>query len=309
MKSKLLYQLLFCLIYAINYAQPTLQPNDVQTNLTSTLYTKEAEGFVPGGSGPNQTWDFSGFQFTINATFNSVPVATGIQHTTFPESNNCYKFSPSAFNINFYYYMKVSNSEMDQLGIASDDDVYINYNGNTRKMLQFPYTYNTTYTDSYQELEDDAPTNMTVTYDAYGTLILPFGTFTNVIRQKIEENGVTNYKWINTNPFYYIVETYFETDLITITKATSVLAVDQSSINTFTLAPNPTNGEFKINSSNFTNDHFSIMIYDSTGRLVLKKEVSSDSEIAITDCAAGLYYAKILDENNNLLCSKKIIKY
>lgn len=314
MLKKYHYAILWCSMPLFSAAQPSLSASDIHTVFTSILYNTPSNSFSPGNSGPNQTWDYSNLSLPPIGAFNLVPSSTGSFSGTFTQSNLCYNFDPDAPNINYYYYLRTSSTAVEQLGFVSNDAIIKNFNSNPKKTIQFPYTYNTTFTDTYQSNTDSAPTTVTVTYDAYGTLILPFGTFQNVIRQKFVENGVTNYKWINTNPFYYILETYFESNTISITKSTTVLSIEETSKNDkFFLTPNPFTDKFTITADDTSLTNFSVLLYDSLGRLVKKQEVEGFNsqmtiEVDLADAMNGLYIAKIVNTENKTVATSKIIK-
>lgn len=295
-------------------AQPTLSSADIHNAFTSILYNTPSGSFSPGNSGPNQTWDYSNLTLPPIGAFNLVPASTGSFSASFPQSNLCYNFDPDAPNINYYYYLRTSSTALEQLGFVSNDVIIKNFNSNPKKTIQFPYTYNTTFTDTYQSNTDSTPTAVTVTYDAYGTLILPFGTFQNVIRQKFVENGITNYKWINTNPFYYILETYFESNTISITKNTTVLSIEENLKNDkFLLTPNPFTDKFTITADDTALSNFSVLVYDNLGRLIKKQEVKGFNsqvpiEVDLAEAMNGLYIAKIINDKNKTLATYKIVK-
>lgn len=295
-------------------AQPTLSAADIPANFTSVLYNTTSGNFLVGNSGPNQTWNYSNIWLPPIGLFNAVPVSNGTFTTTFPQANICYNFDPDAPNQNYYYYLKSSATGIEQLGFVSNEAIIKNFNINPKKIIQFPYTFNTVFTDTYQSTSESAPTSVTVTYDAYGTLILPFGTFQNVIRQKIVENGITNYKWINTNPFYYILETYFESNTISITKNTTVLNVTENNKSAhFLLTPNPVFAKLSISKVDYELNDLVIIVYNNLGQIVKKQIVNSIDyqtpiEIDFEDLTSGLYITKFLNINNKELATYKIIK-
>ncbi len=75
-------------------------------------------------------------------------------------------------------------------------------------------------------------------------------------------------------------------------EAVTTVGIDQYGIESVTLAPNPTDGMFKISvpqGSQITE----LMVIDLTGRTVLKKEGNVASQIDISTEASGVYFVKV----------------
>jgi len=73
------------------------------------------------------------------------------------------------------------------------------------------------------------------------------------------------------------------------------------------LYPIPFTNEFNIVNKN--SQAASLLIYSLDGKLIIEKKLNSNNTtIKTTTLASGLYFAKILDKNNSILVTKKIVK-
>ncbi|RLD29098.1 MAG: hypothetical protein DRI75_04425, partial [Bacteroidetes bacterium] len=74
-----------------------------------------------------------------------------------------------------------------------------------------------------------------------------------------------------------------------------------------TVFPNPTNGEFYISNASFINLE-KVVIYDISGRLISKHDISNTSRIKtipLNNVSKGMYFVSIYSEN--AVVTKKII--
>jgi len=280
------------------FAQPVATSLDVpNNNFTAEFYFAPATNFSPGSAGADQTWDFSALNLTLAGTDTAVPAASTPFAATFPTANWCYKFT--GFGQDRYYYHLVTPSKFEILSLAYTGTSGDNYTPDPRTYAVFPYTFNTVYNDTYKSVNDAVATSVTVTYDAYGTLIMPFGTYPNVIRQKVVKNGQTDYNWFNASPFYPIFQTVLDQNSLGIVKNTTVLGVSQNTANGFfTACPNPTTGKLTINSSQNRINLLKVSIFDISARQILTTENINIGinpiEFDLSNQKAGVYILKII---------------
>ena len=292
-KNYSLITLLFIGSFFAN-AQPVLNATDFETELSMALYNGNSSGLSPGDAGANQTWDFSSLSLTLkveNQTFNTVPVATAFSASSFPDSNYCWttKGTDDINNniIDIYLFFNLSNTSFELAGSSYPGT--INKNTDTKILFKFPYTYNTEINDTYQ-IEGQNSNSLTSVYDAYGTLITPFGTYSNVIRQKITEGTYVNYTWYQTKPFSIIMQGEFtDSSSLTVYKNTTGLGVNPiEPKKAMAVFPNPAHTELNIQlPAQQALDR--VAITDVTGKIVLKQDHNLN-QINVSDLANGLYF-------------------
>lgn len=294
----------------VSMAQPVATSANV-TDFIGEFYFSEATNFTPGPAGANQTWDFSNLNLTLAGTDTPQVAANTPFAAQFPTANNCYKFS-GIFPQDRYYYQLVTPSKYEILGLAITATTGENYTPNPRTFVTFPYTYNTVFTDTYKTVADPTEVTFTATYDAYGTLVLPFGTYPNVIRQKVVKNGQTNYNWFNVSPFYPILQTVLEQNSLGIVKNLTLGTSDNEFGKLFAVYPNPTHGAINIEASQNINNPIEIEVFDLLGkRLLYRKENEFDNDLAqlnIEAFDAGIYLLKITDSTTKSNHIQRVIK-
>lgn len=197
----------------LNYAQPVIHSSNLGQPALETM-TAAVTGFSPGKPGANQIWDFSHLQLKPAG---SCAIATPSDQS-FATANFCIAYNNP---LHAYFYYRQNAEKLELVGEDFAGIGVIAYS-NPKTLIEFPYTFGQTINDTYQMA--DQTISFTSTYDAYGALLLPFGKYTNVIRQKIVENGQTNYIWFNADPFFPILQTALQDNTIGIVKDTAALS-------------------------------------------------------------------------------------
>ncbi|MFT3796066.1 T9SS type A sorting domain-containing protein [Flavobacterium sp.] len=287
----------------IAYAQPVINPSNVTDNLVCEALTATADNFSPGTAGADKVWDFSGLVLTPAGTNNIIPPDNTLFAAFFPSATVCMAYTGTT---DAYLYYKHDSHKMELIGEGFSWLGTINYSGNPKTYIEFPYYYNRITNDSYRGNFDDAATVFTSVYDAYGKLILPFGTYDNVIRQKITENGQTDYIWFNVDPFFPIIQTALANNTMGIMKNAGALSASSFEKSLFSISPNPTHGEFAVNLPQFPGAK--IDVYDANGKWVATHKVTEQStKIDIDDCSSGVYLVKVTTKDGQS-STQKIVK-
>jgi hypothetical protein len=281
-----------------SYSQPVLNPADFTSFYNSDGYSaSDVVGLSPGNAGPNQTWNFSGLAtLTLDGTFSVVPFGTAPYISNFPTANFALKSTAVGFSDSYYSFYKSSPTTFESVGGA--DNTYIDLEVDHSTIFQFPYIYGTVINDTYQYVDDPTSHAFTSTYDGYGTLATPYGTYTNVIRQKKVEVDYdytyTEYAWFTTNPFKYIMSVSFN---VTSTSSNNGVVVFTNFANlgvnsnnkekSVTVYPNPTTSTLNLHFSNAeTIDK--VVIIDVSGKIV-KQQTENTTQINVEKLATGLY--------------------
>lgn len=170
------------------HAQPTLTNSTFPTIGQKVVgIGADTAGVQPGNSGANQIWNFSGL----------LPAASSVEDTgvyitpigtpyflNFPDAN----LAALSAEAQYYTYYKKEPSKLSFLGGEGGGLQLYYFNPVT--VAEVPLTYNSSFSDTYEGANSTGSTviysigNKTVKYDAYGTLMLPSGTFQNAMRLK-----------------------------------------------------------------------------------------------------------------------------
>ena len=171
-----------CSLTAAGLSAQTLT-NDNVSPLDGSAFTQAGATYIaPGASGANVTWDFSALDQLSVVSFDYMSPASTPQGSSFPGANIA---SVTEGNTS---YFNTSAAGYDLHGIYADgSDALIVYQ-DPERVLSYPCSYGTTWTDallSNFELSGyqfERSGTVSGNADGYGTLIMPYGTVTNVLR-------------------------------------------------------------------------------------------------------------------------------
>lgn len=183
--------ILFAVIGVMGYAQPSITRAGVdRINVPVTFRSGDftATSINAGPAGANITWDFSAYSGVnvVTTTTNACPGQTNCFR--FPGANRITK--PSQAEV--YDFSSMTDTEATMLGSYFGPAMGEGTSTYTDPLIvyKFPITYLQQFDDNYQFNVVSAATNtsesgqVSFTADAYGTVITPVGTFSNVIRVK-----------------------------------------------------------------------------------------------------------------------------
>ncbi len=292
-----------------SWAQPVANSSNVAANFLADFYYAEATGFSPGGSGPNQTWDFSSLEIIMLGVNTAVPVESTPFASTFPNANYVFKYNGAFLPGDRYTYHNLTATKFEQVTMGYDGSFGATYT-DPRTIVTFPYTYNTVFTDTFMAEGDEQITNVTATYDAYGTIIMPFGTLNNVIRQKVVTNGQTNYLWYNVSPFYPILQTVLEENAIGVVIDHTQLSVGDNQAQDLMVYPNPVKDEINIRLSEMTGN-YTFTVTNISGQVVINKNLNCNDNSLTFDAqhlTAGIYFLAVTDTITSKTYRRKFIK-
>lgn len=293
------------------FAQPVINSTVTYTvggQLESTNFN--GQGFVAGNGGPGQTWDFSTLQSTGAGTSVVVDVASSPYGSSYPTATTCIKTG------NLYAYSLINSSGVSTLG-AYNGQANIPYS-DPEKTFKFPFAYQDVLTDNWQAsfttqgISTVRYGTTKVTYDGYGTLTTPAGTFTDVARFKMEQdyydvmNGDTihykqdGYSWVKDgsrsllatgkltfNAFGLTQTTYFGS----YTPGDITLGVaEPEAMETLSIYPNPSSGPVTIESEGLS----FVNLLNLEGKIVKGFPVSSNRVELSLDLPAGMYMAECI---------------
>ena len=289
-----LYFLIY-LFYTGIFAQPTLNIGDFGSDIQFAKYSTIAS--INDMGGPNQVWDFSNLSvgglsgFTWSVPLNSVPSAASYPEATIAQKSLWWDGTGS-YNL----YKTTANSYVRVVGL----DLNGNVTGGSITLHTFPQLYQQTFGNSF--------------YSGYGTVITPFGTFDNafLITQDLTTPGQGNYHkrstWYATNPYRVLVseDVYCCYGPVTAFYDYSPLGIDTNSFQNVVVFVDIDNNIIVKNSQqNLV--HYTIELYSLLGQNVRQfKNLKGDSVLPVT-ISSGIYVLKLIDSNQNVMHTKKII--
>ncbi len=144
-----------------------------------------------GAAGPNVVWDFSTIQEVSVSTIDFVDPATTGFGGQFPDANVAIA-SGTSFDM-----LKTDNNAMSRTGVVNQG-FPIPYS-DIQNQLFWPMSFGATNTDNFAAtwvnsgLTFNRSGTITSEVDAYGDLMLPWGTVEDVLRVKVEEDYQDTY--------------------------------------------------------------------------------------------------------------------
>jgi hypothetical protein len=150
---------------------------------TQRIVNCDTTGIVQGNSGTNQTWNFTTLTRQDSSLLSWVTASSTPYAAQFPTSNMASTNDNSNYN-----YFTTSSANLLTNGTAGPTLV-IPYS-DAELFMQYPFAYSNTFTDNFAANYTSGGTPVrrtgttTVTGDAWGTINLPFGSFSNSLRVK-----------------------------------------------------------------------------------------------------------------------------
>ncbi len=304
--------LLLLFIPLLVKAQPTFtyaafapQPGDQYTVSNSNTY-------CPGNAGANQTWNFAASSTWGTSTYSVVPVSTVPCGTYFPNATISIGTSGyNNFNITSTAYLMYGSCQtpgMPRWGYSDPD-----------KIVEFPMTYGYSFSDTYEgpdlSFGGYRTASVTVTYEGYGTVTTPNGTYTNAIcihREVTQTDSSSNvsictgdeYYWFAQGYRYPVVQTWYypfsaqcsSSGSGTMFLQSITIGMEEHSSNpTLSISPNPVSSELIV-STDVPVQNGRLVITDIAGRTVKTISYSGTREtIDVADLADGIYVARLND--------------
>jgi hypothetical protein len=266
-------------------AQPVLDSANSAPSLGESFSTNNCNYVAPGSSGANATWDLSSFVAISVSASSTDTVSKSFYAPAFP---NATVISESSGNLEFYF---TSSNLWQNQGIVSAAGVVFNYS-NYEDLLHFPFTYPDTYTDQFAATftsngyQYKRSGSVTVTADAYGTLLLPGLTLSNILRVHLVETYQDStfidtpfiIPYINDEYMYYLPGLHQPVAAVyTLTISGSASTAGYYSISTtgikeesalvsFNLFPNPSSDNLAIQMSLSENKKICIKVFNTLGQ-------------------------------------------
>ncbi|MBI1288100.1 MAG: T9SS type A sorting domain-containing protein [Flavobacteriales bacterium] len=293
-------------------AQPTLQSSDIGYTAGDSYTLHLCDWEQAGPSGANQTWDFSGVSENNVATIDILDASTTSEASSFPNANVALYVAIQGT----YMYFNSGTSNETSYGLSASGTNIPYSDGEI--FFTFPLAYGNTNSDNLAASFSNAGYNwnrsgsVTSSVDGYGTLTTPSGTFTDVLRVKIEEdytdqpvgipqsaNTTTSiYHWYKAGIHYpLLVITEFNSGgapqyLLQYTDvSTGIKESDFTQVNVY---PNPTTDFLRVSGTEFNNGTYEVV--DVLGKTVLTGTLTTN-QISVNQLPEGFYVLKLVSKD------------
>lgn len=291
----------------LSWSQPIINSADSHNGLKFEMFVAEdLPNLNPGTPGPDKTWDFSAIQTILYGITENISATEAPHPALFSSATHASHHSGLVGEIWSYY--KSAPAKYEELGLVYENITTVNMSTDPKTYLEFPYTYNKIITDTYR-VNGGISNTFTSSYDSYGTLKLPFGTFHNIIRQKNTEGTSVNYTYFNVNPVYAICTISENESSITMAKRIGNLGTSDHANNiNFYATPNPTFGMVTLLFDVRIENAIDIQVSDFTGKVVLsKKATATENQLDLSALESGVYFVKATnhDESSTIKIIKK----
>lgn len=207
---KIIYTIIFLIFSGSLIGQPMLSSSNLPSagdSYSVNTATSLPPGSNQGNAGSNMTWDFSGLSAS-----GTDPLTYSINNDTDYPSANLYFLTQGTRN-----YFEVTNNAYTYYGFSANlaDEIFTDGQDQIRVPLAFNDQYSDSFTGTFSGFSQtiDRQGSLDVTYDAYGTLTTPEGTYSNVLRVQIirtstdSDNGTTIAQNLDSIYFWYNVNT------------------------------------------------------------------------------------------------------
>lgn len=277
-------------------------------------YYADTTGITEGSSGASQTWNYAGLQIqSTHVDFNYVDPAGTPYGASFPTATVAYS------NGSTYSYQNANSADLSIVGLSST--TYTMVFSDPEKLFTYPFSYGTTFTDALAGTYTVGSFTFTrtgtrkVTGDAWGNLILPSGTYNNMLRVKIEQDykdsssaSVTEvhnvgYMWFDGVHKFPVFQIYYITNIsggnpvygkyVSISSIVSKVNEGYDNSHFMKLWPSPANDQirFALPNQYGENPEGKCCIYNQSGQQVMEVQLSSrTSNIDISTLPSGSYW-------------------
>ena len=307
--------LLASLAFTCILAQPTFQAADLTPPIGAVLTVRATPYYwAAGPTGSNFVFDASAVELGVVTTLEFVDPATTPYAATFPGAS--YAQVTGTSPLHFTYY-EITPTAIFFRGWENGNGTLTPMD--TARTAVFPLSLGTSWFDTYLAVGTQSGTvleqNSTIAgaYNGVGTLILPFGVFTDVARLETTETAAlmvpgplpitidrVSYYTLG-HPFPLLTTGYQLSGTDTVRVGTSVIDPIMLGIReiaskiTGSLAPNPVNGLTTLTLSTGTIPGLEIRVFDAVGRVLRTLQPSTGQRqcaIDMADMAPGLYFVR-----------------
>lgn len=342
MKKKLLFVTL--LISGMVNAQSLTQANEpsIGSNQSMFLLDSLADNYS-GTTGTGVTWDYSNVfgYYGQDKTVSVVDAATTADYSNFPGSAKAYEIGNTVVT---YFNSDATHrySQGFKFYEATVGDVFATFENDSLNMVEYPFSYGSSLTDTYAGTMDftfnSMPVNEALSGNAYawidgtGTMLFPMGvTVNNVMRYKSIDTSSTilpivgaveiireQYEYYDLASqdlpiFIHVTITMQQPSALPLAEISLVLSlytpdtwagIEEESASSFNMFPNPTNDLLNIQTT--SQESAEAVIIDQAGRTLKEVELSALTTVDVSDLNAGVYFIQVTADGS--VTTKQFIK-
>lgn len=290
----------------------------------ATIAICENDVVNPGPAGENQTWDMSGLTETEERAFIFVSPELGFCGEQFTDATLCGLDWTN--NNSFYKFDSNGLSAVAYTTLVDDTDTMKMIFDDFENFIPMPYSFGDTHTDDFSGTSYlpslDVPFTGDVSFEAdgYGTLILPTGTYTDVVRYRFLREQVSmaqieivqtkeQYGWVSASHRFWllIMETnstdFSESELVWFDKnpAPVVSSVKENQQLPLAVFPNPAQTNDAIFIEWDQNETADIKVFSISGKQLMAAQVNlqaGDNAINLKGigASAGLHLIQVITD-------------
>jgi len=339
-KFYLLVSLALC--SAMLIAQPTVQypQNAPEIGDEMEIHFVSANGLSPEPTGHDQSWDYSELNVLYGGTLNVINPSEAPSGASFPSASAAISMGDT-----IYTYVLANSEGYFYLGTESTTGTYpsVLVYSDSRTFLKFPFTFDDTYFDTYKGVATTSIASVRVSAisemvsDAYGTLILPNGTYHNVLRTatidaeidsvfiggkfvKAFTSNRVQFSWFapdSKGPLMSmeILDMNGSTDTIAYYSSTPAGIDDpQDQITQLSIFPNPAEEHIRIAFETSPNEESTVSIVNQVGQIVIQTKIFSNingqvnEPFEISHLPSGIYFVNVSCNCINQITQKFVIR-
>ncbi|MCB0807555.1 MAG: T9SS type A sorting domain-containing protein, partial [Bacteroidales bacterium] len=314
----------FLLIFLSTMAMCQLEITQANMPLTGDYVTIAIcdNALNPGDAGANQTWDMTWLTESEEQFFDYIQPGSGLLADSFPNANLCGRSWDDSYS---YYNVNPTSLTVEGYAIMLAPDSVVSFvYSDKEQIVVLPYAYQDEFLDEFEGVSyipgfGGLPFDGSLDFEAdgYGTLILPTGTYENVVRYHFYREQVNyvggipsitqtkeQWAWVSTEYRFWLLlmeETYdgFSTDdLIWYDKdpypATTGIQDNQTAQN-FAF-PNPVRQGNTLHIDWESNEIADVSLINMDGKVLKNETISLNSgsnSFGRMDVPAGIYFMKI----------------
>lgn len=322
-------------------AQPVFNMADIAPPFGPTPVVRSCQYMEPGPTGANFTVDASGLVPGGSSQSQVVTASSTPYVSYFPQATHA---STGLTDQTQYAFMQMNSTAGLNWGFygPASHVVYTN----AEKLYQFPLTNGSTWTDAFNGTGDNSGQaftrsgSTTCSYNGYGTVIMPYGTFTNMARFEIDQTYTDNIAgvldMITTVHTVGYIKPGLSVSLLTSSEVysdfgsgepptligTSTIIVDASEVGiselqgtgpSALLMPNPASNELTVLMDPVAVDGpVSITLQDAVGRDVRVLQplsaVATAQNFGVSDLPRGLYLMRVADAQGRATSTRLILQ-